>query len=56
MDLRKFSHSWFRKFYNENVYTYVEKRFLPIVIEYLAHINGYILDAGCGAYSGESGH
>jgi len=49
MDLRALSHNWFNKFYNENVYTYLEKRFFKIVIKYLANIDGAILDAACGA-------
>lgn len=48
MNFRMWSRNWFNNYYHEDIYGYIEKRFVPIVRKYMGGIKGVVLDAGCG--------
>ena len=48
MSLRRWSRAWFNSHYREDIYGYVEKRFIPIVREHMGGVKGVVLDAACG--------
>ena len=48
MRARNLSQNFFKIYFKEEIYGYIEKRLFPIVFKQMSEINGRVLDAACG--------
>ncbi len=48
MNARKWSHHFFKRMFNEDIWEYEKNRYHSILRRYIGEINGKVLDAACG--------